>query len=52
MWRHSPAGSLTGWQETGDITAKHVQDGGRRQYYWGAMQLVGIGTVLRGDDAC
>ena len=33
------------------ITAKHVQYGGRRQYYGGAMQLVGLGTVLRGDEA-
>ena len=28
-----------------------VQYGGREQYYGGAMQLVGIGTVPRGDEA-
>ena len=28
-----------------------VKYGGRRQYYGGAMQLVGIGTVLLGDEA-
>ena len=37
-----------GWH---GITAKHVQNGGRRPYYGGAMQLSGIGTVLRGDEA-
>ena len=46
-----PGGSLSRWQKTGGITVKHVQYGGIRQYYGGAMQLVGLGTVLRADKA-
>ena len=42
-----PGGSLSGWQKTDGITAKHVQYGGRMQYYRSAWQLEGIGTVLR-----
>ena len=42
-------GGKDGWHQSS--LQSTVQYGDRRQYYGGAMKLVGIGTVPRGDEA-